>query len=44
LPGVDLDADIQPFDFSIVTVPEPATLALLAAGALAVFSRRRCGD
>ena len=44
LPGVDLDADIQPFDFSIVTVPEPATLALLAAGALAVFSRRRCGE
>jgi hypothetical protein len=44
------DGTLGPYDWMIsdaitlYVMPEPATLALLAAGALAVFSRRRCGD
>jgi hypothetical protein len=40
LPGVSLDADIQPFDFSVDAVPEPATVGLLAVGMLTLLRWR----
>ena len=41
LPGVALDADILPFDFSITVVPEPATCALLGLGLASLLIRRK---
>jgi hypothetical protein len=36
-----LDPDIAATSFTVTTVPEPATLALLAAGLAALLRRRR---
>jgi len=41
LPGLALDDQLQPFDFTITTIPEPASLALLALPTCILVARRR---
>ena len=41
LPGLALDNSIQPFEFTITTTPEPASMTLLAISACLVAGRRR---